>query len=148
MSTVAIMRTYFQVVINVSSETTRTIIDQILDDLDYLVEFTKADMKTLCITICRPGVMIINPRANIADQPTNTCDPGHIISMVSEKRLLMTAYTEMQQARTSRNIESQLTNRAFIMSLDPLQEQDLSYSKPQAIDNPLRDTSMFKWLSH
>ena len=32
------------------------------------------------------------------------------------------------------------------MSLPPLQEQDLAYSKPQAIYKPLRDTSMSKWL--
>ena len=74
MAAVAIMRTYFRVIINVSAETARTIIDQGLDDFDYLVEFTEAYMKTLCTTICRPGGMIINPRANIADQPPTICD--------------------------------------------------------------------------
>ena len=69
MASVAIMRTYFQVVINVSLETTRTIIDQGLNVFNSLVEFTKADMKMLCTTIRRPGGMIINPRANISDQP-------------------------------------------------------------------------------
>ena len=32
------------------------------------------------------------------------------------------------------------------MSLDQLREQDLADSEPQAIYNPLRDTSMSKWL--
>ena len=134
------MRTYFRVVINVSAETARTIIDQGLNDLDPLVEFTKADMKTLCTTICRPGRMIINPRANIADQPPTIRDPGHLISMVAEKGLFMTAYVAMHQARTSRTIDSQSTTRAFIISLAPLLEQELAYSDPQAIYNPLKDT--------
>ena len=83
MAAVAIMRTYFWVVINVSAETARTIIYQGLDDFDSLVEFTKADTKTLCTTICCPGVMIINPRDNIAEQHPTICDPGHLISMVA-----------------------------------------------------------------
>ena len=32
------------------------------------------------------------------------------------------------------------------MSLAPLQEQELAYSKPRSIDKPLRDTSISKWL--
>ena len=83
MAAVAIMRTYFRVVINVSEETDRTIIDQGLDDLDSLVEFAKAYMKALCTTIFRPGGMIINPRANIDDQPPTICDSDHFISMVA-----------------------------------------------------------------
>ena len=120
MSAVAIMRTYFRVVINVSAETARTIIDQGLDNFDSLVEFTKADMKTLCTTICHPGGMIINLRADIAEQPPTIRDPSHLISMVAEKRLLVTAYAAMHQACTSRQIDSQLMTRAFMLSLDPL----------------------------
>ena len=108
MAAVAVMITYFWVVINVSSETSRTIIYQGLVDLDSLVEFTKAYMKTLCTTIRRPGGMIINLRANIADQPPTIRDPSHLIYMVAEKRLIMTAYVAMHQASTSRPIESQL----------------------------------------
>ena len=93
MASVAIMKTYFRVVINISSETARTIIDQGLYDFDSLVEFTEADMKTLCTTIRRPGRMIINLTENIADQPPTIRDPGHLISMVAKKRLLVTAYT-------------------------------------------------------
>ena len=107
MAAVAITRTYFRVVINFSSETARTIIDQVLDDFDYLVESTGVDMKTLCTTINRPGGMIINPRENIADKPPTIRDPGHLIYMVAEKRLLMTAYAAMHQANTSRPIDSQ-----------------------------------------
>ena len=107
MDVIAIMRTYFRVVINVSEETDRTIIDQGLDDLDSLVEFAKAYMKALCTTIFRPGGMIMNPRDNISDQPPTICDPGQLISMVAEKRLLMTAYATMHQSRTSRPIDCQ-----------------------------------------
>ena len=71
------------------------------------MEFTKADMKILCMNICCQGGMIINPRANISDQPPTIRDPGHLISMVAEKRLLMTGYAAMHQARTSRPIDSQ-----------------------------------------
>ena len=98
----------------------RTIIDQGLDDFDSLVEFTKVDMKTLCMTISCPGGMIINPRANIADQPPTISDPGHFILMVAEKRLLIAAYVAMHQERTSKPIESQSMTQAFIMSLSPL----------------------------
>ena len=97
MAAVAIMRTYLRVVINVSEETARTIIDQGLDGFDYLVEFTEADMKTQCTTIRCPGGMIINPRENIADQPPTIRDPGHTIYMEAEKRLLMTSYAKMHQ---------------------------------------------------
>ena len=47
MAAVAIMITYFLYAINVSEETARSIFSQGLDDFDSLVEFTKADMKTL-----------------------------------------------------------------------------------------------------
>ena len=82
MASVAITRTYFRAVINVSAEMSRTIIDQGINDFNSLVEFTEADMKTLCTTIRCPGGMMINPRANIADQPPNIRDPVHLISMV------------------------------------------------------------------
>ena len=78
-------------------------------------------MKTLCMTIRCPGGMIINPRKNIADQPPTIRDPGHLISMVAEKRLLMTDHAAMHQARTSRPIDTELTTQSFIMSLAPLQ---------------------------
>ena len=55
MDAVAIVRTHFRDVINVSEETAWNIIDQVLDDFDSLVEFTEADIKTLCTTIRRPG---------------------------------------------------------------------------------------------
>ena len=67
MAAVAITRTNFQDVINVSEETAWNIIDQVLDDFDSLVEFTEADMKTPCRTIFCPGGMIDNMRANISD---------------------------------------------------------------------------------
>ena len=146
MAYVAIMRMYFLDVINVSAETARTIINQGLDDFDSLLEFTKADMKTVCTTIRRPGGMIINSRANITDQPPTINDPGHLISMVSKKRPLMTAYAAMHQVGTSRPIDSQSMTRTFIMSLTPLREQDMGYSEPREKDEPLRDTSMSKWI--
>ena len=146
MDVVAIMRMYFRFTINISAEMARTFINQGLDDFDSLVEITKADMKTLCTTTRRPSGMIINSRTNIADQPPNIRDPGHLISMVAEKRLLMTAYAEMHQSHISRPIDSKSMTRSFIMSLDKLREHELSYSEPQAIDNPLKDTSMSKWL--
>ena len=141
MADVAIMRTYFQDVINVSAETARTIIDQGINYFDSLLWFTKEDMKTLCTTICRPGGLINNPRANIADQPPTIRDPSHLILMVAEKRLIVTAYTAMHQSHTSRPIESQSMTQAFIMSLASLWEQELAYSKPREID-----TYMSKWL--
>ena len=101
MVAVAITRMYFRVVINVSEETSRTIINQVLDDFDYLVELTEADMKTLCTTILCPCGMIIYPRDIISDQHPTISDPGHLIYMVAEKRILVTAYAEMHQARTS-----------------------------------------------
>ena len=97
MAAVTIMRTYLWVVINVSAETPRTIIDQGLDDFDSLVEITESDMKTLFTTSCCPGGMIINPSANTTDQNPTICDPGHLISMVSEKRLIMTAYAAIHR---------------------------------------------------
>ena len=146
MAAVKIMKTYFRVVINVSAETARTIIDQGLDKFDSLVELTKSYMKTLCTTIFCPGGMIMNPRDNISDQPPTICDPGQLISMVAEKRLLMTAYATMHQSRTSRPIDCQSIAWEFIMSISTLREQELAYSDPQALDNPLKDIFMSKWL--
>ena len=91
MAAVTMMITYFRVVINVSAETARNIIGQGLDDFDSLVEFTEADMKTLCTSIRYPGGIIINLRDNISDQPPTIRDPNQSISMVAEKRLLVTA---------------------------------------------------------
>ena len=120
MATITIMRTYFQVVINVSEETARNIIDKWLDDFDSLVEWTKAETENLCTNIRCPGGMIINPRAIITEKHTTIRDPGYLISMVAEKRLLMNAYAAMNQACTLRPIDSQSITRAFIMSLAPL----------------------------
>ena len=103
-------------------------------------------MKTICTTIRCPCVIIIISRDNIADKPLSICDSGHLIFMVAEKRLLMTAYVAMHQSRTSRPIDSQLMTRAFNMFLAPLREQELAYSEPQETDNPLKDTSMSKWI--
>ena len=94
------------------------------------MEFNEVHMKTLCTTIRCPGGMIINPRDNITDQPLTVHDPIHLISMVAEKRLLMTAYVAINQALTSIPIDSQSITRAFIMSLAPLREQDLAYNEP------------------
>ena len=80
-------------------------------------------MKTLCTPINCPGGMIINPSANTADQHPTIRDPGHLISMLSEKRLIMTAYAAIHQASTSRPIDSQLMTQEFIMSLSPQREQ-------------------------
>ena len=77
------------------------------------MEFNEADTKTLCTNIRRPGGMIINLRANISDQPPTISDPVHLIYMVAEKRLLMIAYSAMHQARTSRQIDSQLMTGLF-----------------------------------
>ena len=88
----------------------RTIIDKGTNGFNSLVEFTKSDMKMLCTTISCPGGRIINTRANIVDQTPTILDSGHFISMVSEKRILMTAYAEMHQARISRTIDSQSMN--------------------------------------
>ena len=52
----------------------------------------------------------------------------------------------MHQARTLIPIDSQSMARAFIISLDPLQEQELPYSDPQTINKPLKDTYMSKWI--
>ena len=90
--------------------------------------------------------MIINPRANIADQPPTIRDPGHLISMVAEKRLFVNAYAAMHQAHTLIPIDSQSVTRSFIMSLAPLIEQKLAYSNHKSIDRTVRDTSMSKWI--
>ena len=146
MAAFAIMRTYFRVVINVSVETSRIIINQGLDDFDSFVEFTESDMKALFRTIRRPGGMIISTMADISDQLPTICDPGHLISMVADKRLLMNTYASMHQSRTSIPIDSQSMTRAFVMYLDLLRTQELAYSDLQAIYKPLNDTPMSNWL--
>ena len=58
----------------------------------------------------------------------------------------MTAYAVMHQPRTSRPINAQTMTRTFIMSLAPLRERELVYKDPVAIEKPLKDTTMAKWL--
>ena len=79
MANIAIMRTYFQDVVNVSAETSRIIVDQGLDDFSTLVDFSEADMKTLCATVRRPGGTIANPQAHVENQPAEIRDPGHVV---------------------------------------------------------------------
>ena len=43
------------------------------------------------LEIHRPGGMIINQKEKIPDQPPTICDPDHLISIVADKRLLVTA---------------------------------------------------------
>ena len=142
----AIMKTYLQTVVNVTAATARLIIDQGLDDFDELDGFSEDDMKTLCYTIRRPGGTIPNPRARTSGQPPTIKDPGNVVSMVAEKRLILTAYAAMHQTRTSRPINALTMTRPFIMSLAPLREQELVYKDPAAIEKPLKDTTMARWL--
>ena len=142
----SIMKTYLQAVVNVSAPTSRLIIDQGLDDFDELDGFSEDDMKTLCNTIRRPGGSIPNPRARTTGQHPIIRDPGNVISMVAEKRLILTAYAAMHQTRTSRPINAETMTRTFTMSLAPLREQELVYTYPIAIVKPLKDTTMAKWL--
>ena len=141
-----LMRLYLEDVINVSAATARLITNQGLDDFNELSDFSEEDMKTLCNTIRRPGGSIDNPRSDLSNQPPTIRDPGNVISMVAEKRLVMTSYAAMHQKRTSRPINAQTMTRVFIMSLSPLREQELSYGKTTAIEKPLKDATMSKWL--
>ena len=141
-----IMRTYLRNVVNVSAATASLIIDQGMNDFDELDGFSEDDMKTLCNTIRRPGGSIPNPRARIAGQPPVIRDPGNVVSMVAEKRLILTAYAAMHQTRTSRPINATTMTRAFIMSLSPLREQELVYKDPDPIEKPIKDATMAKWL--
>ena len=138
------MRLYLEDVINVSASTARLITNQGLDDFDELSDFSEEDMKTLCNTIRRPGGSIVNPRADQPNQPPTIRDPGNVISMVAEKRLVMTSYAAMHQKRTSRPISALTMTRVFIMSLSPLRDQELSYRTPTPIEKPLKDTTMSK----
>ena len=45
-----------------------------------------------------------------------------------------------------RPIDSQWMSREFIISLDSLQEQEISYSYHKSIDKPQKYTSMSRWL--
>ena len=130
--------------INTSTDTVRTIVNQGLDDFNTLADFSESDMKMLCARVSRSGGMIPNPTANVAGQPPTIRDPGHVISMVAGKRLIMTAYAAMHQTCTSRPINIITTTSPFIISSAPLRELDLTYSDPILIDNPLKDTSMPK----
>ena len=132
----AIMKTYLQAVVNVTAATARLIINQGMDDFDELKGFSEDDMKTLCNTFRRPGGSIPNPRARTTGQPPIIKDPGNVISIVAEKRLILTAYAAMHQTRTSRPINAQTMTRTFIMSLAPLREQELVYKDPVAIESP------------
>ena len=138
------MRTYFADIVSVSAENARTIVDQGLDNFTTLSDFTEDDMKTLSTTVCRPGGIIVNPRAALADQPPTIRDPGHLISVVTEKQLIMMVYAAMHNDRTSRLTNSRLMNREFVIYLVSLRKQELAYSALPAIDKPLKTTSMYK----
>ena len=47
----AIMRTYLETVVNVSSATARLITDQNMDDFNELDGFSEDDMRSLCTTL-------------------------------------------------------------------------------------------------
>ena len=140
------MRAFLEDVINVAAPTARLITNQGLDDFDELSGFSEEDMKTLCNAIRRPGGSIVNPRAALPDQPPTIRDPGNVISMVAEKRLVMTAYAAMHQTRTSRPITPATMTRVYIMSLSPLRDLELSYPTLVNMEKPLKDATMSKWL--
>ena len=96
-----LMRQYLETVVNVSAPTARVMTDQGLDDFDTVTDFTEDDMKTLCVSIRRPGGLVPNPRAADPNQPPEIRNPGHVVSMISEKRLLLTAFAAHHLARTS-----------------------------------------------
>ena len=108
-----------------------------MDYFDELDGFSENYMRTLCTTIRRPGGSIPNPRVAVRGQPPIIRDPGNVISMVAEKRLILTAYAAMRQTRTSRPINAQTMTRTFIMSLAPLREQERVYKDPVSIEKPL-----------
>ena len=141
-----LMRVFLEDVINVAASTARLITNQGLEDFDELKDFSEEDMRTLCNTIRRPGGSIPNPRAAQADQPPTIRDPGSVISMVAEKRLVMTAYAAMHQTRTSRPITPATMTRAHIMSLSPLRDLEKSYATLASMEKPTTNYSMSKWL--
>ena len=102
----AIMRTYLETVVNVSAATARLITDQDMDDFNELDGFSEDDMRSLCTTIRRTGCSIPNLRVVVRGQPLIIRYPGNVLSMVAEKRLILTAYAAMHQTRTSRLINT------------------------------------------
>ena len=142
----AIMRVYLETVVNISDPTAYLITKQGLDEFDELKDFSENDMRTLSLTIRRPGDSIPNPRATDSGQPPTIRDPVNLISIFAEKRLVLTAYTAMHQTRTSRLINARTVTRYFIISLSSLRDQELAYNDPVPIDNLLKDTIMSRWL--
>ena len=119
-----LMRVYLGNVVNVSASTARVMTNQGLDDFDTITNFTEDYMKTLCVSIRRPGGLVANLRAANPGQPAELRNPGHVVSLISEKRLLLPAFAAHHLARISHPINPVSMTRVYITSLSPLREQE------------------------
>ena len=106
--------------------------DQGLDDYNTLTNFAEEYMKTLCVSIHRPGGLIPNPQAGVQRQPVDVQSPGRVVSMIAKKQLLLTSFAAHHLAHTSRPIDATLMTRVYITSLSPLREQEQLYVDPSS----------------
>ena len=90
--------------------------------------------------------MIPSPHTAVQGQPANLRNPGHVIYMIAEKRLILTSYATMHLSRTSRPINAVILTRDCITFLSPLCEQEKAYSTNNSADKLKKDTSMHKWI--
>ena len=116
----ALTKVYLENIVSVFTQTARVITDQGLDDFDTLTNFNEENMRTLYVTICHPRGLVPSPRAVDPGQPADICDPGHFISMLAKKCMILMSFTEKNQAQTSRPINATMMTRVLISSLSPL----------------------------
>ena len=84
-------------------------------------------MKSLSFTIYFLGGTIIYPDTGIQGHHAEIRNLGLVISMITEKCLVLTSYASMYQKRTSRQVNTTIMNKVIITSLDPLRDQEKTY---------------------
>ena len=75
------MRVYLKNVVKVSAPTTQIITDHGLNNYNELTNFTKDNMRTLCVKINCLGDIVMNPQAAVVGQPPTIRDPCHVVLM-------------------------------------------------------------------
>ena len=117
MAAAAVMHTFLEGKINVSTTTAQSITDQGLDDFDEIVNLSEEDMKTMCNNVRSLEGNIMNPHTAVVGHPPTIRNPGSVISIVAEKRLALIVYTIIHQSRISCHVDAVTMTQPYITGI-------------------------------
>ena len=115
------MRSYLRDAIGIGDPVARR---QVIQDEGHFTKFDKEDIKTLCLSVGKPGETIPNRNAAAPRAPAMIPNPGFSIPAICEKWLVSAAYTARIYEMIGRTIDPASMNQARLKKFDAHQHKD------------------------